>query len=104
MVSEGVDVCFRGHDHVFAYETLDGVVYQCCPVPRGVRSPYGFFEKGQYTTAVIRPNPGHLKVSVAADSLRVEYIRSVLPEQEPIAEDGQLITNGSVSYAYTLRK
>ncbi|MCU0644285.1 MAG: metallophosphoesterase family protein, partial [bacterium] len=33
MVDNGVTIFFQGHDHLFAKEELDGIVYQECPMP-----------------------------------------------------------------------
>ena len=102
MVAEGVDVFFHGHDHAFVYESLDGMVYQACPVPAGSGRPAGFYRKDYYSTGIVQPNSGHLRVVVSAGSVRVDYIRSVLPGDEPLLEDGNEVTNGMVSYSYSL--
>jgi len=104
MVEEGVDVCFHGHDHVFVFETLDGIVYQACPAPNDRQYSPGFFEPALYSTGLEINNAGHLRVSVSPDSVRVDYVRSVLPEDEPLREGAGAIMNGYVSYSYTLRK
>jgi hypothetical protein len=103
MVKEGVDVFFHGHDHAFVYEELDGIVYQACPVPRASGGgATGFYKKRRYSTGVVVPNWGHVRVSVWPDSVRVDYVRSVLPADEPRLEAGELVTNASVAYSYTL--
>lgn len=104
MVDEGVDVFFRGHDHVFVYETLDGVVYQTCPVPTDRKYSKGYFEPEIFTTGTVVNNMGHLRVAVSSDSVRVDYVRSVMPEDEPLIENGIEVRNGDTSYTYTLRK
>jgi hypothetical protein len=103
LVDEGVDIFFHGHDHVFVYETLDGIVYQECPQPSNVMYSSGFYTPGRYS-GTMRNNSGHLRVTVSADSVTVDYIRAVLPEDEPLMEDGAAVMNGTVSYSYTLRK
>ncbi|MFH1219600.1 MAG: metallophosphoesterase [Candidatus Eisenbacteria bacterium] len=104
MVEEGVDVCFHGHDHVFVYESLDGIVYQACPNPADYHYSRGYFDPVLYSTGIEVNNAGHLRVVVATDSVRVDYVRSVLPEDEPLKERSGNIRNGDVSYSYTLRK
>lgn len=104
MVDEGVDIFFRGHDHVFVYETLDGIVYQTCPVPTDRKYSKGFFEPEVFTSGVKVNNMGHLRVAVSSDSVGVAYVRSVLPEDEPLLQNGVEVRNGTVSYSYTLRK
>jgi hypothetical protein len=103
MVDAGVDAFFHGHDHAFVYEVLDGIVYQACPVPRvGGRITTGFYKQWRYSTGVVRPNWGHIRVSVWPDSARVDYVRSVLPGEEEPVEAGRAISNRTVSYSYTL--
>jgi hypothetical protein len=103
MVDAGVDVFFHGHDHTFVYETLDGMVYQECPVPSGPNYHDGFYSP-EYYVGVKRSNSGHLRVTVSPDSVHVDYVRSVLPEDEPLVENGELVRNADISYSYTLRK
>jgi hypothetical protein len=100
----GVDIFFHGHDHAFVREQLDGIVYQECPVPSGGNYGAGPFACDYYTTGDLVNNSGHLRVTVSPDSVRVDYVRAVLPEDEPLNEDGQPVRNGTVSYSYSLRK
>jgi hypothetical protein len=104
MVKEGVDVFFRGHDHVFVHETLDGVVYQTCPAPNDSRYSSGFYSPALFSTGIEVNNSGHLRVTVSPDSVRVDYVRAVLPDDEPLSQGGRALRNGEVSYSYTLRK
>jgi hypothetical protein len=103
MAAQGVDIFFHGHDHVFVYETLEGIVYQACPRPANSRYSDGFFTPDLYQ-GVKRNNSGHLRVTVSSDSVRVDYVRAVLPEDEPLSEEGSPVNNGDVSYSYTLTK
>ena len=103
MVDAGVDIFFHGHDHVFVYETLDGIVYQECPVPANPRYGDGFYSPDYYKGVKVS-NSGHLRVMVSPDSACVDYVRSVLPEHEPLIQDGISIRNADVSYSYTIHK
>lgn len=87
-----VTVFFQGHDHMFAREKVDGVVYQEVPNP-GDNSyfayncdayappsitwsgPAGY---GAYDPAysVRMPNTGFLDVTVTSDHVTVEYVRT----------------------------
>ena len=102
MISEGVDMFFHGHDHVFVYEQLDGIVYQACPQPANLSNNDGFYDPDLYR-GVKRNNSGHLRVAVSPDSVRVDYVRSVLPEDQPLMEDGNPVMNGDISFSYTLK-
>jgi hypothetical protein len=102
LVEEGVDILFRGHDHAFVYEELDGVVYQTCPQPANTGYNEGEYRREFYSTGIQRNNSGHIRVSVAPDSVRVDYVRAVLQEDEPLTEESGAIRNRTVSYSYTL--
>jgi sugar lactone lactonase YvrE len=96
MVKAGVTIFFQGHDHLFARQELDGVVYQSCPNPAD--PTYTAFNRDAYRTGDVLPNSGHLRVTVGGgEKVRVEYVRSYLPgdatRQHP---------DGEVALAYEL--
>jgi hypothetical protein len=101
-VSEGVDIFFHGHDHIFAKQDLDGVVYQTCPVPWDPDYSEGFLDQSNYKNGVIHENSGHLRVTVYPEGVKVEYVRAVLPEDEPITDDGVPVYNRDVFCTYYL--
>jgi hypothetical protein len=100
MVAEGVNVFFHGHDHAFVYQNLDGIVYLECPRPLDCSYSDGFYADGCYSHGVKRNNSGHIRVTVAPELLGIEYVRSVLPEDEPLVEGGEAVLNGDVSYSH----
>ena len=78
-----VTIFFHGHDHFFAKQDRDCLVYQLCPQPSlpvfngpNQAEDYGYFA-GQ-----ILPNAGHLRVSVSPEGVKTEYVRAYLPAQE----------------------
>ena len=76
LVDNGVNVFFHGHDHLFAKQERDGMIYQEVPQPsaRNTRNPAPGEEYG-YKEGVILGSSGYLRVSVAPDKAVVEYIR-----------------------------
>jgi hypothetical protein len=80
MARTGVTIFFQGHDHVFAKEVVDGVVYQTLPEPADPN--YALYFADSYPGALVAANSGHVRVTVSPASVRVEYVRSVLPEDE----------------------
>ena len=48
---------------------------------------------------MVLPNAGYLNVTVAADTVTVDYIRAFLPKDE---KDGHI--NGEIVFTYTLPK
>lgn len=72
-----VTIFFHGHDHFFGKQQKECLVYQETPQPShpnyssaNYADDYGYFE-GQ-----ILPNSGHLRVSVAPEGVKVEYVRA----------------------------
>jgi len=105
-----VTVFFFGHDHLFAREKVDNVVYQSVQNPAD--NTYTAFNSDAFcpasipfpgsvydaSTCKILPNAGHLLVTVAPDNVTVAYVRSVLPGDETAAG----AANGDVSFTYTI--
>ena len=92
-----VSIVFHGHDHLYAKEELDGIVYQAVPQPGhprfgNVRSAEEYGYHGEVISS-----SGHLRISVSSDSARVDYIRAYLPKDE----SGRRI-NGGVGSSYLI--
>lgn len=75
-VKAGVTIFFQGHDHLFARQDLDGVIYQSTPNPAD--DTYQVFNREAYTSGTVLPNSGHLRVTVSPHRVQVEYVRSFL--------------------------
>ncbi len=91
MVAHHVAIWFHGHDHLFAKQDLEGVVYQECPKPSDAN--YGSGAAGMYTLGDTLPNSGHLRITVAPAQVTVDYVRAFLPGDGP---------NGEIAYSYTI--
>jgi len=77
MAKNCVTIFFQGHDHIFARQEKDGVTYQTLPEPADPN--YSLFNKEAYRSGDIFPNSGRVRVSVNPEKVRVEYVRSFLP-------------------------
>lgn len=77
MVRTGVTIFFQGHDHVFARQELDGVVYQTLPEPADPN--YALYNDTAYRSRDVLPNSGRVRVTVTPEETTVEYVRSYLP-------------------------
>jgi hypothetical protein len=97
MVKYGVTIFFQGHDHLFARQELDGVVYQSVPNPAD--PTYTAFNSDAYKSGNILPNSGFLNVTVSANQVKVDYVSSYLPKDENMSRK-----NGQIAYSYTLQK
>ncbi len=83
MADNHVTIFFQGHDHVFAHQELDGVIYQTLPEPADPN--YALYFDDIYTSGDIFPNSGHVRVTVSPDGVTVDYIRSYLDKPNEIA-------------------
>jgi len=94
--AHGVRAVFHGHDHLFATEVLDGIVYQAVPQPGHPRA--NARSAGEYGySGEIREGSGHLRLRFGPGKAEVEFVRSVLA-----GSDGRGITNGQVVHRYRL--
>lgn len=101
-VDNKVTAWFHGHDHLYALEQLDGVIYQEVPQPSLGRydtaDPGGSYGYKGTVGSTVFPSPGHLRVTVSPAEVRVEYVRSVAPGDETATR-----RNGAVVHSYAVR-
>jgi hypothetical protein len=93
-----VSIVFHGHDHLYAQQERDGVVYQLVPQPGHPRydNARSAAEYG-YKSGVIAGPGGHLRVSVSPEQTLVEYIRAY-----PANAEGGARKTGEVTQRYVL--
>jgi len=96
MAANNVSICFQGHDHIFVKQVLDGIVYQTCPMPAD--PTYTAYNQEFFLSGDRMPNSGHICVTVSGTSVKVDYIRSYLEEDEI---NGHV--NGEIAYSYFLK-
>lgn len=80
MVKNGVEIFFQGHDHLYAVETMDNLVYQEVPMPSDTSYQIGVLANADAYTALTLDGSGHLRVSVDADCVTVDYVAAYLPK------------------------
>jgi hypothetical protein len=75
MVANGVSAFFYGHDHLYAYQKRDGIVYQEVPsaelTGQGIQSYYN----DPYTLELL-PSPGHLLITVSPTQTTFDYVQT----------------------------
>ena len=97
MVDAGVNIFFQGHDHLFAREEVDGIIYQTLPKPaEKVADKQNNFDA--YPDADVMLNAGFLNVTISAQSVRVDYIRNYF-----VSSLGQEGNTGCV-YSYEISR
>ncbi len=95
-VDNGVTAYFHGHDHQYAYEIVDGVVYQSMPSASMTDSNgFNLYSESDPETYKVLPSAGYLRVTVSPTTglATADYVRS--------SSTGGGI-NGTVSYTYTM--
>jgi hypothetical protein len=110
MVKYGVNVYFHGHDHIYAREELDGIVYLECPKPDDAGyawDPYGYGEtEGLYPDAIQEiQNSGHIRVIVSPSDVKIDYVRAYLPgdgNNGTVADTVTVLPGGTPNYSLTV--
>lgn len=98
MAQNGVTIFFQGHDHLYAREELDGVIYQECPMPSDATYAAGAENADTYNGTILQ-NSGHLRVTVSDSNVIVDYVLSLLPVDETPSRK-----NHTVAHSYIVRK
>jgi hypothetical protein len=94
----GVDIFFQGHDHLFAREVLDGVIYQEVPMPSDSTYEIGMLANASAYVSDTIGGSGHLRVTVDPTCVTVDFVRAYLPA-DTIAGVRQ---NREVAFSYTV--
>ncbi len=96
----GVNIFFQGHDHLFAKEDLDNVVYQEVPMASDSTYEIGMLANADAYTANQRNGSGHIRVSVNPENIKVDFVRAYLPAD---TKSGQK-QNKEIGFTYTIGK
>lgn len=76
-----VNIFFHGHDHLFAQQEKECLIYQETPqpgLPNYQDPPQQAIDYG-YLQGLIHGNAGHLRVTVDSSGVQVQYVRAFLP-------------------------
>ncbi len=97
-VDNGVNIFFQGHDHLYAREVMDNVVYQEVPMAADSTYEIGMLANASAYTADTLPGSGHLRVNVQPSCITVDFIRAYLPADTL----GGMHQNGENAFSYTI--
>ncbi len=97
-IDTGVDIFFQGHDHLFAKEELNGVVYQEVPMPSDATYTFGYSANATAYTDVTLDGTGHIRVNVTPNCVTVDYVKSYISGTP--GSEGH--TNGEIGYSYSI--
>lgn len=87
LIDNKVSAVFHGHDHQYAYEKRDGIVYQELPSGGFPGNGFNLYQTGVGYTIKALPSPGHLRVTVTPTQATVDYIAT---------------SGGGINYTYTI--
>lgn len=96
LVETGVTIVFHGHDHFFAHQVVDGVVYQLVPQPANPNARKDQAREYGYVTGDFLPSSGRLVVRVRPEQVQVDYVKTVssgMAKRKP--------PNESIAFTYT---
>jgi hypothetical protein len=98
LVQNHVTAVFHGHDHFYARQVLDGIVYQEVPQPSAKNNNSGqnIATDYHYSAGTILSSSGYLRVTVAPGAVTARYVRSWLPKDETAQRK-----NGSIDDTWT---
>ncbi len=90
LIDTHVSAVFHGHDHQYAYEMRDGIVYQSLPAAGFSGNGFNVYNQTNPLTTRALPSGGHLRVTINPTQATVDYISS------------NTATNTQVLYSYTI--
>jgi hypothetical protein len=93
----GVNIFFQGHDHLFAQEVRDNVVYQAVPMAADSTYEIGMLANADAYVSNTVPGTGHLRVSVDPACVKVDFVRAWLPKDTSANR-----RNGEIAFSYSL--
>lgn len=98
MVDNHVNILFHGHDHLFAHEVLDGLVYQELPMPSDSTYEIGMLANADAYLTDKFDGSGHVRVKVTPECVKVDFVRAYLSADTITG----LHHNREVAFSYTL--
>jgi hypothetical protein len=75
LVKNGVDFVFKGHDHIYVKQELDGIIYQTLPQPSHPGEKTSSASEYGYVGGKTIGGSGFLKLTTTSTSIKVEFIK-----------------------------
>ncbi|MCX6909260.1 MAG: metallophosphoesterase family protein [Verrucomicrobia bacterium] len=99
LVQNRVNIVFHGHDHLYAKQDLDGIVYQEVPQPgnEGGSHVSRFAAEYGYKAGTILGGSGHMRITVSPNKVAADYIACFLSAAQ--AKDRQ---NRKIVHSYVI--
>jgi len=86
LVDNNINIVFKGHDHFYAKQELDGVVYQTLPQPSHPGEKVNTAEEYGYLSGKILGGSGYLHVEVLNNYVTIQFVKN----------------DGSIIYSYSI--
>lgn len=83
-IDNKVSAVFKGHDHFYALQDLDGVVYQTLPQPSHPGDKINTATEYGYLSGKIIGGSGFLNVTVSPSSAKVDFVGTQLPSGQKV--------------------
>ena len=101
MVAHNATIFFQGHDHLYAKQDLDGIVYQTGPVPArsGLYDATASARNFNYNHGTVLGGSGYLRVSVSPEEVNVDYVQTYLPGEEDKTHRDGMVADGYTIWA-----
>jgi len=100
LVANNASIWFHGHDHLYAKQDLDGIVYQEGPMP----AREGLFDVAptqkyyNYLHGTVLGGSGYIRVRVSPGDVKVDYVQTYLPSEEDAKHK-----DGMIADTYTIK-
>lgn len=88
LVKNGVDFVFKGHDHIYVRQELDGIIYQTLPQPSHPGDKISSAAEYGYLSGKTIGGSGFLKVSTNQDRIKIDFIKYDGSISESYSKDG----------------
>lgn len=75
LVENGVDFVFKGHDHIYVKQELDGIIYQTLPQPSHPGDKTDSAAQYGYLGGKVLGGSGFLKITTTATSIKVDFVK-----------------------------
>ena len=75
LVDNGVDIVFKGHDHLYVKQELDGIIYQTLPQPSHPGDKVNSAIEYGYVSGKVVGGSGFLKVTTNSSGIKVDFIK-----------------------------
>ena len=101
LVENKATIFFHGHDHTYAKQDLDGIVYQAGPQPSASDTDLG--NRGQlyhYDNGTVVGGTGYIRVRVSPTEVKADYVQTWTPSKE---KANPKVKNGMVGDTYTIK-